>query len=129
MKPLNFLIPIACLSLSSCVIDATGDSSGVANQSSGGAAASGKPLSVSSGGGSVTVRQGGKVVSSFRTASPNVEETHWRNQQSQIAVKSRGNHGPATIQLFDSYTGREVNRIMAYDVRNGKPHWAAGMGE
>ena len=44
-------------------------------------------------------------------------------------VKSRGNHGPATVQLFNSRTGAEPGRVMAYDMRGGNPAWAAGMGE
>ena len=65
----------------------------------------------------------------IRTASPNVEETRWHAEQEQIVVKSRGNHGPATVQLFNSRNGREISRVMAYDIRGGQPAWAAGMGE
>ena len=96
---------------------------------SGSAPSYGQPLTAKTGPGSVTIREGSRVVSSFRTASPNVEQTRWHSEQQQIVVKSRGNHGPATVQLFNSRTGREVGRVMAYDIRGGKPRWAAGMGE
>jgi hypothetical protein len=33
------------------------------------------------------------------------------------------------VQLFDSRTGTEKGRVMAYDIRSGQPAWAAGMGE
>jgi hypothetical protein len=87
------------------------------------------PLSASTSGDSVIIRQGGRVLSSFRAASPIIEETRWRDEQNRIVVKSRGNRGPATVQLFDPRSGREVGRVMAYDIRGGKPAWAAGMGE
>ena len=63
------------------------------------------------------------------TASPNVEETKFITEQQEIVVKSRGNHGPATVQLFDTKSGKEKGRVMAYEIRGGKPAWAAGMGE
>ena len=79
--------------------------------------------------GSILIREGGRVVSSFRTAAPYVEQTRWMDNQEQIVVKSRGSHGPATVQLFQSRTGRELGRVMAYDVRGGQPAWAASMAE
>lgn len=53
----------------------------------------------------------------------------WHSEQEQIVVKSRGNHGPATVQLFDCRSGREQARVMAYEIKGGKPAWARGMGE
>lgn len=73
--------------------------------------------------------EGSRQVSTCTTASPNVEETRFITEQQQIVVKSRGNHGPATVQLFDTRTGREQGRVMAYEVKNGQPSWATGMGE
>lgn len=89
----------------------------------------GQPLTVSTAGDAVTIREGARVVSSFRTAMPNVEETRWASEQEQIVVKSRANHGPATVQLFNSRNGAEQGRVMAYDIRGDQPAWAAGMGE
>lgn len=40
------------------------------------------------------------------SASPNIEQTRWVSEQNQIVVKSSGNHGPATVKLFNSRTGR-----------------------
>ncbi|MGB6222508.1 hypothetical protein [Haloferula sp.] len=60
---------------------------------------------------------------------PNVEETKFINEQDQIVVKSRGNHGPATVQLFDSKTGRQEGKVMAYEITDDQPLWAAGMGQ
>jgi hypothetical protein len=58
-----------------------------------------------------------------------VEETRFISEQDQIVVKSRGNHGPATVQLFNTRTGAQQGSVMAYEVRGGFPAWAAGMGE
>lgn len=89
----------------------------------------GQPLSVSTAPGAVIIREGARTVCSFRTAMPNVEETRFINEQDQIVVKSRGNHGPATVQLFNTRNGAEQSRVMAYEIRGGQPGWAAGMGE
>jgi hypothetical protein len=93
------------------------------------APAYGQPLTAEKGLGAVTIREGSRVVTSIRTASPNVEELRWASEQEQIVVKSRGDHGPATVQLFNSRTGSEQGRVMAYDIRPGSPVWAAGMEE
>lgn len=89
----------------------------------------GQPYTASKGLGSVTIMEGPRRVSTCYTASPNVENTRFINEQQQIVVKSRGNHGPATVQLFDCRTGRQEGRVMAYEIRGGYPAWAAGMGE
>lgn len=88
-----------------------------------------QPLTSSNGNGTVTIREGSRILSTCRTAAPIVEETRWYREQEQIAVKSRGKHGPATVQLFDSRTGAEVGRVMAYEIKNGKPAWATTMAE
>lgn len=77
--------------------------------------------------GQVQVMQGGRVVSTLRTASPNVEEHHFTSGQSQLVVKSRGNHGPATVQLFDTRTGILRDKVLAFAIENGQPSWARGM--
>ncbi len=114
------------LLLTQClVVDETGNPT----QLPGSAPSYGQPLTAERGFGTVTVREGARTVTVLNTASPNVEETRWASEQEQIVVKSRGNHGPATVQLFNSRTGRELGRVMAYDIRGGQPAWAAGMGE
>ena len=88
-----------------------------------------QPLTAITSFGAVTIRQGSRTLCSFRTASPNVEQTRFVSEQEQIVVKSRGNHGPATVQLFDSRSGRELGRVMAYEIRGGQPRWAAPFAE
>lgn len=89
----------------------------------------GQPLTSVNGAGTVTIQEGARTVSVCKTASPNVEQTKFIAEQQQIVVKSRGAHGPATVQLFDTATGTEKGRVMAYDIKNNQPAWAAGMGE
>ena len=89
----------------------------------------GQPLTAVNGQGTVTIMEGTRAVSTLRTASPNIEETRFISEQNQIVVKSRGNHGPATVQLFNSRTGRQEGSVMAYEIANGGPTWAAGMAE
>jgi hypothetical protein len=89
----------------------------------------GQPLTAVKGQGKVTIKEGSRTVAVCSTASPNVEETNFITEQQEIVVKSRGNHGPATVQLFDTKSGKEKGRVMAYEIRGGKPAWAAGMEE
>lgn len=85
------------------------------------------PMTASVGQGQVQIMQGGRTVSTLRTASPNVEEHHFTSGQSQMVVKSRGNHGPATVELFDTKTGTLRDKVLAYAIQNGQPAWARGM--
>ena len=89
----------------------------------------GSELTTVNGQGSVTVLQGTTKLRSYKTASPNIEETRFVDNERQLVVKSRGNHGPATVQLFDLASGAEKGRVMAYEIKDGNPDWAAGMGE
>jgi hypothetical protein len=124
--------PLLC----QCVIESDGNgnipgtsNSGTATQLPGNTLGFNQPLTVTKGPGMVFLREGNRNLSSPRTAMPNVEETRWHSEQEQIVVKSRGNHGPATVQLFDSRSGAERGRVMAYEIRNGQPAWAASMSE
>ena len=89
----------------------------------------GQPLTAVKGVGTVVIMEGSRKVAVCHTASPNVEETKFIKEQQQIVTKSRGNHGPATVQLFDSLTGKQQASVMAYEIKNGNPRWAVGMGE
>jgi hypothetical protein len=93
------------------------------------AGAYGQPLTAVNGQGTVVIMEGSRKVSVCNTASPNIEQTRFINEQDQIVVKSRGNHGPATVQLFNTRTGAEQGRVFAYAIKGGQPAWAAGMGE
>ncbi|MBK1826542.1 hypothetical protein [Haloferula rosea] len=126
-------IALISFALPSCiVVEENGSSSSTSgstsNQPSASQAGFTQPLTATKGSGSVTIREGSRMLGTCRTASPNVEETRWWSEQEQLVVKSRGNHGPATVQLFDSRTGRELGRVMAYEAANG-PAWARSMAE
>ena len=70
-----------------------------------------------------------RTVTTLYTASPNIEQTRWVSEQEQIVVKSRGNHGSATVQLFNSRAGRQECTVMAYELASGGPTRAAGMAD
>lgn len=128
MKANRLLVLLACLPLCQCVIEVPESSAGSATQLPGSTPSYGQPLTAETGPGSVTVREGDRVLSSIRSARPNVEQTRWHAEQEQIVVKSRGNHGPATVELFDSRTGRRLGSVMAYEAASG-PDWARPMAE
>jgi hypothetical protein len=89
----------------------------------------GQSLTAVNGLSTVVIMEGNRKVAVCHTASPNIEETKFIKEQQQIVIKSRGNHGPATVQLFDSSTGKQQASVKAYEIRDGKPAWATGMGE
>ena len=121
---LTFLIVSMVFCLTNCgIVDESGPSSSDSN------ASFGQPLRAVNGMWNVSIMEGNRPVSVCQTASPFVEETRFINEQEQIVVKSRAKHGPATVQLFDTRSGAEQGRIMAYEIQEGEPAWAAGLGE
>jgi hypothetical protein len=118
----------APLALTQCVVEVPNSNPGTVTQLPAATPVYGAPLTVQTGPGSVIIREGGRTLTSFRTASPNVEQTRWYNEQEQIVVKSRGNHGPATVQLFQSRNGKLLGTVMAFEAANG-PAWARSMAE
>lgn len=77
--------------------------------------------------GQIRIMNGGRTVSTIRTAAPNIEKHHFTNGKQQMVVKSRGNHGPATVELFDVQTGALRDKVLAYSIEYGNPSWARGM--
>lgn len=77
--------------------------------------------------GTVFIMDGTRRVATCRTAALHVEEARFIERQKQIVVKSRDRSGPATVQLFDTRTGAERDAVMAHEIRNGQPAWAAGL--
>ena len=72
------------------------------------------------------IRRNGQVLCSFRTALPNVETWRLTRGDSQIIVKSRGNHGPAMVELFDTTTGMLQDKVMASAILRSGATWAYG---
>lgn len=81
--------------------------------------------------GQVTIKHGDKTVSVVRTGLANIEETRFldQNGRKMLATKSRGNHGPALLELFDVQTGTLKDKVMAFAVEGGQPAWAADWKE
>ena len=126
LASLATLLPLA---LTQCVISESDLENAVAESNAASSASYGQPLTVVKGQGQVTIMEGNRTVSTISTASPNIEQTRWYQEQEQIVVKSRGNHGPATVQLFNSRTGRQLGTVKAYELAQGGPTWAAGMAD
>lgn len=85
------------------------------------------PLQVSVEQGRVRVLQGSRTLCVVRPSMPNVENFRLVNNNQQLAVKSRGNHGPAAVELFNVSDGSLSDKVLAFAIKNGKPAWARGM--
>lgn len=129
MKPTLLALLVTPLLLTQCIVVEENGGSATPQATGNGTPSYGQPLTATRSSGQVTIMEGSRKVATCSTSSPNVEETRFINEQDQIVVKSRGNHGPATVQLFNTHTGAQEASVMAYDIRNGRPAWAAGMGE
>ena len=126
LAALATLLPLA---LTQCVISESDLENAVAEANANSSPSYGQPLTAVRGQGQVTIMEGNRTVSTISTASPNIEQTRWHKGKQQIVVKSRGNHGPATVQLFNSRTGRQLGTVKAYELAQGGPTWAAGMAD
>ncbi len=76
--------------------------------------------------GGVTISRDGRTISTCRTAMANVERWKFANGGTQIVVKSRGNHGPASVEMFDTATGRLRDKVLAFAIRASRVNWAYG---
>lgn len=123
-KLLLSVIAIGCIPFTACEPIGPPDGAGQGSSTQ----PYGAPLTVEVAAGMVTIREAGKVVTSFTAARHNVEKTRWYDEQEKIVVKSRGNHGPATVELFDSRSGKKLGSVMAYEAATG-PQWAQSMAE
>ncbi|NWK54830.1 hypothetical protein HW115_04370 [Verrucomicrobiaceae bacterium N1E253] len=89
----------------------------------------GQPLKAVKSQGQVAIVEGKRTIAICRTALPNIETTRFISEQEQIVIKSRGAHGPAEVQLFNSRNGAVLGQVKAYELSNGGPTWAAGMAD
>lgn len=92
-------------------------------------AASDDKLKVDVGQGQVRLTRGGETVAVIRPAMANVEKWRLVDDDKKIVVKSRGNHGPASVEMFDTRTGALKDKILAFAIQDGEPSWAKGMGD
>jgi len=79
--------------------------------------------------GMVAIMEGRDARAICRTAAREVEQVRFVDGQQRLVVKSRNEDGPATIQLFDTATGAEIDRLSATEVRDNPPPWAAGLAD
>lgn len=85
-----------------------------------------QPLRASVEQGQIRLTRDGRSVAVCRTAMANVERWAFVNGGSQIIVKSRGNHGPAMVELFDTATGTLRDKVLASAIRRSDARWARG---
>lgn len=90
-------------------------------------AAADDKLKVDVGQGQVRLTRGGATIAVLRTAMANVEKWKLIDDDKSIVVKSRGNHGPATVERFDTRTGVLKDKILSFAIEDGRPSWAKGM--
>jgi hypothetical protein len=64
----------------------------------------------------------GKVVANLKSAKGFIEGWDFTKDGEHLVIKSRGAHGPATIELFSLHTGLAMESVQAYD--KNLPDWA-----
>jgi hypothetical protein len=77
----------------------------------------------------VRVVRAGKTLCRLQPAMAVVERYELVNHAQQIIIKSRGKHGPATVELFNLSDGSRVDQVLAYAIRKDRPAWASGWQE
>jgi hypothetical protein len=81
-------------------------------------------IKVGVGQGRVVLQRGGRTVAVLRTQLPNVEKWKLIDDDQKIVIKSRGNHGPAAVELFDTRDGQLRDKVLAFAIHDGEPEWA-----
>lgn len=76
--------------------------------------------------GQVRLLRDGRTVAVCRTAMPMIEKWSFINDGRQIVVKSRGNHGPASVELFNAVDGSLSDKVLAFAIRKSNVRWARG---
>lgn len=79
--------------------------------------------------GGLIISENGNDVATIRTAGQNLESRMFINGGKNFITKSRGNHGPATVELWDSATGALKDKVMTSAIKDGQPAWAAPYAE
>lgn len=121
IKPLP--LALVCLFLVQCA----GGPSGEADATAAAGLAQEPRYTASKRLGSVLILEGDRRVAICHTDGLQVQEARFINGQKQLVVKSRSRHGPSVVQLFDTRTGTEKDAVLAHEIREGQPAWAAGL--
>jgi hypothetical protein len=78
-------------------------------------------------GGGFQLLRNGEILCVVHPKYPRVEKWKLVQQDTAIAIKSRGDpYGPAAIELFDVDTGELKEKVMTYGIAAGRPQWARG---
>lgn len=72
----------------------------------------------------VTCRQG-KVLARIKADLPFIEEWKFVEGGQQVALRCRGGHGPAEIELHDTASGKLLSKLKAYGEK--LPGWATSL--
>jgi hypothetical protein len=70
----------------------------------------------------VTVCDHGKVIANLQSAKAFIEAWDFTKDGERVVIKSRGAHGPATIELFPLHNGPPEASVPAYE--KNLPAWA-----
>lgn len=79
--------------------------------------------------GGVEIYELGTKITTLKSELPNVEDWKFVSGGSQVVIKSRAAHGPAAVQLYDVAGGVLKEKVMAFEIKDGKPEWAASYAE
>jgi hypothetical protein len=71
----------------------------------------------------LTVCDHGRVVANLAAAKGFIEDWDFTKDGEHLVIKSRGTHGPATIELFSLRNGPAAKSVQAY--QKNLPDWAA----
>lgn len=71
----------------------------------------------------VNVCDHGRVVANLKSAKGFIEGWDFTKNGERLVIKSRGTHGPATIELFSLRNGLAMEAVQAYE--KNLPDWAA----
>jgi hypothetical protein len=87
-----------------------------------------RPLEVRVEHAGVRLLRQGMTICLIRTDLPNVERWEIVNRNTEIIIKSRGDRGPAAVELFDTQSGILKAKVMEHAITDGQPPWASGFG-
>ena len=58
--------------------------------------------------------------------NPNIERWGFIDSGSHVVVRSRTEHQPAVLELFDTASGVRVSRVLVLEHKKSNPAWASG---
>lgn len=72
----------------------------------------------------LVVYKGSAKQAEFTTGKGIIEAWRFVDGAKQVATKSRGLHGPASVELFDIATKRRVAAMQGFEINDKSPEWA-----